>query len=121
MEPSHPPDIVLHCFDPFGREVTARRGQWESHIENGHPEVDEHFGVLEATIRHPERINADATYPNRENFYRRGVLPPPYDRLHLKVCVGFGPGNLLGTFTVGPVIMAYPTKGFGRGETQRWP
>ncbi len=120
MESHHPSDMVLRCFDPFGRDVVARSGRRESHIEDGHLELDEFFGALEATFRHSAWINAAATHANRDTFYRRGVLPP-HDRLYLKVCVGYGPGTFYGAFAVGTVITAYPTKEVGRGEAQRWP
>lgn len=121
MEPRDPSDIVLYCFDPFKRNVVATLGHWERHIEGGHPEVDEHFEAAEATIRRPESLTLDAKHANRENFYRRGVLPPPYDKLNLKVCVAYGFADVFRTIELGQVITAYPTKAVGRGETQRWP
>lgn len=121
MDPNHPEDIVLHCFDPVGREVIARLGRWEDHIERRHPEIDEHFDAVQQTIESPELITIDPIDARRENFYRRGALPAPYDRIYLKVCVAYGPGNVLGTFQVGEVITAYPTRKIGRGEAQREP
>ena len=121
MEPHHPSDIVPSCFDPFGRNVVATLGRWEEHIEGGHPEVDEHFAAAQSTVEAPEIVTADAKNQTRENFYRRGVLPPPFDRLYLKVCVAYGPGRVLGAFLIGQVVTAYPTRTIGRGEAQRWP
>ncbi|MDQ3778946.1 MAG: hypothetical protein M3354_00145 [Chloroflexota bacterium] len=117
----HPDDIILHCFDPLGREVVARLGQWQDHIAVRHPEVGDHVGSVRQAIENPDRITFDAINPSRENFYCHGALPAPYDRLYLKVCVAFGPGNILGTYQVGTVITTYLTKRIGRGETQRWP
>ncbi len=121
MEPRLPSDIVLSCFDPFGRNVVATLGHWENHIEDGHPEVDEHFAAAQLTVEAPEIVTADAKHQNRENYYRRGVLPSPYDRLYLKVCVAYGPGSVLGTFLIGQVVTAYPARAVGRGGAQRWP
>ncbi len=121
MEPHYPWQVILHCFDPLGREVIARLGQWRDHIEDGHPEMNEHFASVQQTIERPEQINIDANYSNRKNFYRHGVLPAPYDRVYLKVCVAYGPGNALGTFLRGEVITAYPTRRIGRREVQQWP
>lgn len=121
MEPHHPSDIVLSCFDPFGRNVVATRDRWEGHIADGHPELDEHFDAAQSAVEAPEIVTADAKHQNRKNFYRRGVLPPPYDRPSLKVCVAYGLGLGLGTFPIGRVVTAYPTRAVGHGEAHRWP
>ncbi|MBA3642877.1 MAG: hypothetical protein H0W59_02270 [Chloroflexia bacterium] len=121
MERDHPNAVVLHCFDPLGREVVARLGQWKGHIEGRHPEVDEHFDSVQRAIERPEQITIDAINSNRENYYCRGALPAPYDRLFLKICVAYRPGNSLETYQTGEVITAYPTKRIGRGEAPRWP
>ncbi len=121
MDLYDPDEIILHCFDPLGREVVARRGQWEGHIESRHPEIDKHFDSVRRVIESPELITIDAINSNRENFYCRGTLPAPYDRLLLKICVAYGPGNFLGTYQIGEMITAYPTKRIGRGEASRWP
>ncbi len=52
------------------------------------------------------------------NDYRFGALPPPYDRLYLKVVVSF---RRIGSASIGDVITAYPTGTMARGEVRQWP
>jgi len=61
----------------------------------------------------------DKTHRNRLNYYRHGALPPPYQRLFLKVCVDFFPNGLTGI--LGEVITAYPTRRIDPKEAQQWP
>ena len=110
---------MLQCFDPTGREIVARLGQWVAHIEDRHPELDEHFGSVELTLTDPYRITEDTKHPDRLNYDRAAALPPPFRRLYLKVCVGFRSSGRTSHF--GEVITAYPTGRIGRGEVQRWP
>ena len=125
MEPLDPHDphdaqqIIFHTFDYAHREVLARFGRWILHIEARHPEVDEHFDAVERVLADPYRVTQDATYHNRLNYYRPSVLPAPYDRLYLKVCVVFY--RIGQTGMIGEVVTAYPTTRIRRGEVQQWP
>ncbi len=119
MESRDRSDIVLHCFDPLGREIVGRRGRWEAHIHVRHPEIDGHFDAVRGTLERPEIIAIDAVHPERRTYYQRGALPSPYDPLYLKVCVGFYQRGPLGI--VGTIITAYPTTRVGNGETREWP
>ena len=119
MEPPDPVDIVLHCFDPQGREIVDQLGRWENHIETRHPDVDEHFESVQAALERPEIIMIDAVHAERRNYYRRGALPPPYHPFYLKVCVGFYPSGLPGILA--EVITAHQATNIGSGETQEWP
>ncbi len=116
-----PRTVVVSAVDRWGRDMVAYLGRWESHVEQRHPELDEHFDAVDLALRDPEVITLDAVHPNRENFYRRGALPPPYDRLYLKVCMAMGGRSPRGLPTTGEVVTAYPTPRVGRGEAQKWP
>ncbi len=109
------PATVVDCRDRWGRSVLGRRQRWEGHVRPRHAELDDHFDAVRATIEEPEVVTFDATYPDRENFYRFGALPG-HDRLYLKVCVGYGETGVSAT-----LITAYPTGIIGRGEAQKWP
>ena len=119
MQPHRPLDIVLHGFDPLGREIVARAGRWGGHIEHRHPEVDQHFDAVRRTLTDPYRVMRDAVYADRSNYYRAAALPKPYDRLYLKVCVWFRPSGLTGS--LGEVVTADPRGKIGHGEVQLWP
>jgi hypothetical protein len=100
------------------RSVVAKRERWIGHVKVRHPEISDHLDAVRQGIEAPERIFADAGNPDGVNYYRFGVLPSPYHRLYLKVCVTFDvdADGLMGT-----LVTAYPTKRFGRGEVQLWP
>jgi hypothetical protein len=120
METPDPSQVVVRCADRWGRSTIARFGRWRSHIEVKHAEVDRHFAAVEATVAEADLVTFDATYPDRENFYKLGALPG-LEHLYMKVCVGYGPVDATGTIIGGTVITVYPTHGMGRGEVQKWP
>ena len=113
------PNFIVQCDDPLGRSIRLMRPQWEGHIiaPGRHTELVSEERAVEQVLLHPEHITHDATYPHRENYYRRGDLRPPRDRLYLKVCVEFwGTGA---SEIVGEVVTAYPTGRLGKGEVPR--
>jgi hypothetical protein len=118
IDPMQP---AFNTVDRWGRQVFAFHGQWVNHVEARHPEMIGHWQAARETIRTPDLVTMDATYSDREHFYRRGMIPGYSARLYLKVCVGYVPGNFYGTFTSGVVVTAYLTPKIGKGETQKWP
>jgi hypothetical protein len=118
------PDLstpAIYCPDPWGRLVIARQQRWDDHIAGGHPELINQYEAVETVIRVPDRVMHDATFGNRENFYRALAGPPRYAGKWLKVCIAYGPGNFFGTFQAGEVVTAYITSKIGKGERQKWP
>jgi hypothetical protein len=89
--------IVFRCADRFGREVV----------------------LYERAIARAQRIRIDATHRDRRCYYRRGVLPAPYDKDYLKVVVRFAPPDARGVVR-GEVVTAYATPRLKRGETREW-
>lgn len=69
---------MVSCFDQWHRQVLVREHRWETHILDRHPELAGQYDAVEATIRAPELVTHDATYENRENFYRRGMMGGQY-------------------------------------------
>lgn len=62
----------------------------------------------------------DRMFGDRENYYRRGVLPPPHDHLMMKVVVAFAPTSV-GDRVVGTVVTAFPIPEVTKGELRKWP
>lgn len=114
------PAIVLSCADRWGREITLTLANWTNHVLMRHSELAPHLPALEATLTNPEYVMHDVGNENRENFYGSGLLPPPYARLLLKVCVEFR--RLEGDDRVtGRVATAFPIPVVSRREVQKWP
>lgn len=61
---------------------------------------------------HPELINDDKHFPNREVFYRREVLPS-YGRTLVKVVVEFADDR-------GRVVTVFPAFNVNPDERYRW-
>ena len=94
---------LLGMTDRWGRAIVVTEDGW-SHIHAEHAEMQGQEGAV----------------PKRESYHQTGVLPEPYGRRYLKVCVRFAPPDETGAI-VGEVVTAYPTPDLTRGETQRWP
>ena len=118
MEIDQSSDVVISCADPLAHLIVAQRRRWDEHIRNRHPEVADQVEAIRATLEIPDYIVSDVDNPDGLNYYRFGVLPPPYHRLYVKVVVSF---QQIGSNVVGEVITAYPTRRIARGEVQRWP
>ena len=118
MQEDQPSDTVFSCADPLAQPIVARRQRWEEHVRTRHPEVADHVEAVRVTLEIPDYIVSDVDNPDGLNYYRFGVLPPPYHRLYLKVVVTF---QHFESGVVGDLITAYPTGRIARGEVQRWP
>ena len=107
--------VVLRCRDRWDREIILTGRTWYDHVLRNHAELIDHLAAVERTIRRPQRVNLDKDYDDREIFYRRGVLPVPYDRDYLKVVVEFGNDPRYGR-----VVTAFLTETIKAGEPMRW-
>jgi predicted ribosome quality control (RQC) complex YloA/Tae2 family protein len=82
--------------------------------------AQERVAAIRQALESPTLVMHDARHPNGENFYRFDALPPPFDRVYLKVCVRFtllappGPWR-------GEVVTAYATSAIKSSEVQKWP
>jgi len=76
---------------------------------------------VRSTVEEPDEIRSDARLQNRESYYRWAILPEPYHRLSLKVCVEFGPAGALGQESIGIVVTAFPLRRPKAREAHRWP
>src|SRR5581483_3397750 len=89
----------MTCYDYEGRRVRLSDSTWYDHIQAKHPETRGKQRSIEMTLVSPNQVNLDGTFPNREVFYRRGVLPPPDREDYLKVVVQYvetDDGEMLG-------------------------
>lgn len=108
--------LVLRCQDRWNREIVLTDRTWYGHVLSNHAELTDHLTAVERTVRRPQRVTTDKDDPDREVFYRRGILPVPYHRDYLKVVVQFD--NDAGQ---GRIVTAFATAVIKAGEPQRWP
>lgn len=108
--------VVLRCRDRWDREIVLTDRTWHRHVLSNHRELLDHLTGVERTIRRPQRVNHDKDHDDREVFYRRGVLPAPYDRDYLKVAVEFDRET-----GQGRVVTAFASETIKAGEPKRWP
>lgn len=111
--------IVFACADRFGREVVLREDTWYNHVLDQHPELTNRQTAAEEAIRLAEQIRVDRFDTGRRCFYRRGLLPPPYQRDQLKVVVEFYPSDAGGVVR-GEVVTAYLVSSPDRREQREW-
>src|SRR5262245_19008112 len=81
--------VVLESIDYRGRRVLLDTDVWFDHILTEHPELRGNDRAIVLTLASPHRVNRHKDYPDREVFYRRGVLPPPDKDDYPKVFVQF--------------------------------
>lgn len=74
--------------------------------------------AIRMTIMDPSRVFYDAVHPEREVFYRLGMIHGA-ERHWLKACVAFR--QRLSGQSEGVVVTAYPTSRQKPGELQKWP
>ncbi len=115
------PGSIVACHDPLGRLVALTLTRWVGHILVRHGELRGQDAVILSTIEEPDEIRVDIEHPNRECYYRLGVLPEPFNRLFLKVCVEYGPEDAFGREAVGFVVTAFPLRRPKVGEGHKWP
>lgn len=107
---------ILRCRGPWHREIVLATATWVLHILPQRSALRGNEGSVQLTLTDPHVVMHDATHGVRENFYRFGALPAPYDHLYLKVCVAFDrPGG------DGRVVTACPTRQFQPGERRKQP
>lgn len=104
---------TLRCIDPLGREIVLMDDVWYGKILIDRPSFAHALDVVERTLVGPELINDDKHFANREVFYRRDLLPPPYGRKLVKVVVEFA-GD------AGRVVTAFPAFNVNPDERYRW-
>ena len=95
--------MAFEAVDPRQRRITCRDGDWAQHVVAHHPETAGWQCHAQQTIEDPDTILQDRDFPDRQIYYRIGMLPGKYARFDLKVVVKFeGPNGVL--------LTAYPVK-----------
>jgi len=109
---------VVRVTDQWGRAITLPAENWSDKILLDHGEMLDNESAVQRTLADPDVVTFDKDYADRELYYRRGALPPPFRQTYLKVCVAFQltPG---GTAT-GRVATAYATDRVKPGERGKW-
>lgn len=110
---------AVHTSDPFDREVVCYQSTWDDHIVSGHPDMSGHEDEVDRTVRAPDQIRQSAANPRRRVFYRKGILPRPYETHYLRVIVEY-PSFPLGGLRKAKIITAFPSTGVREDEAQIW-
>ncbi len=112
---------IVRAIDRWGRAIVLTEACWRFHILSRRPYFNGYENAcIKDTIEEPDHVVHDVDYENRENYYRRSPLPPPYDRVFLKVVVEFA-GDDEGGIASGEVVTIYLTDRLKPGEHQKWP
>ena len=98
--------------DYEGKPVRCSHWRWEEHIAAKHAELADQQEAVRITISHPEHKYRSGRFPRRKLYYRRNVLPLPYEREYLLVIVNY-PASLEGE---GRVLSAYKTRRIKDGD-----
>lgn len=107
---------MLQCVDQWGRIIRLDSLCWHNHILSRRPEFNGHeVACVQRTIESPDFVAFDVDDAHRECYYRPSPLPPPRDRLWVKVVVEFD------AFGAGEVVTVYLTDRKKPGERQKWP
>ncbi len=104
---------TLRCQGRWGREIVLMDDVWYGKILVQRPQLATALDAVERTLSDPDQVNDDKTFANREVFYRRSLLPPPYGWKLLKVVVRFAGAE-------GRVITAFPAFNVNPDERYRW-
>lgn len=105
---------TLRCRDRWEREIVLLDGRWYGKILLDHPGLTNALRAVANTLTDPEFVNYDKGRDGVENYYRTVVLPSPFGRRLLKVCVLFDA-------EFGSVLTAYPVLNTNPGEPRKWP
>lgn len=104
---------MIEHVDERGRLVSQAEKWWEVHILAKRPWMDGWQDTVRLTLANPDSIYFDATFSNRECFYRTGV--PINDDMLMKVVVEYDDHEK------GSLVTAYPTRRISGKERQIWP
>lgn len=80
------PDLSYNTQDPRGYKIHLYDKTYDKHIKERHVEAS--VECILGVIENPDFIVQDIDYPNRENYYARGVIEDAPNS-YLKVCVQF--------------------------------
>jgi hypothetical protein len=107
--------MFYECRDPEGRLVLLSERLWRAEICRDHPAVYGEMEAVIATVEEPDIICEDADYPERDCYYRRGVIGR-YPNFWLKVVVAPSDADSDDGF----VITAFIVDGIKGTERVRW-
>ena len=99
-------------MDYEGKLVRCSHWRWEEHITAKHAEIANLQEAVRITISQPKHKYRSGRFPHRKLYYRKDVLPPPYEREYLLVIVNY-PASLDGE---GKVLSAYKTRRIKEGD-----
>ena len=80
---------LFRCRDKDGIDIVCYRNTWINHIVQQHPEMNGKEILVKAVIENPDEIYQDSTWPDTRNIYNPAVLPEPFDKYYLKICLEY--------------------------------
>ena len=98
--------------DYEGKLVRCSHWRWDEHITAKHPEIINRQEAVRITVSNPEHKRVSGRFPSRKLYYRRNILPSPYEREYLLVIVNY-PADLEDE---GRVLSAYKTRRIKEGD-----
>ena len=102
----------------WGRDIVLYEDTWYDKVLASHIEMSDMIDAVVQTLTDPDRVAFDASFAGGENYYRRWVLPHPYDVDFLKVVVRFEDIN---GEMAGVVVTAFSAPNSKkRGERFKW-
>jgi hypothetical protein len=110
--------VIATWIDPLGRTVVLYADSWYGHVCVEHPNLHDQIHLAQTAIDHPEHIRLDASFAERESYYRPVWLAKR--RTLLKVSIEFDAPDEYDQI-VGTVVTAFPTTIVKQGESRRWP
>lgn len=78
--------MMFTTTDPFGRNITLRRREWEGHIAVSHPQMT--VNAIKVSIECPNVIRASTRHPDRDIYFGLGAHKK-YPSLYVQVVVSF--------------------------------
>lgn len=111
---------VIRCNDQWGRTIVLSDERWHRKILRDHLEMTGNEDCVLKTLTEPYCVTHDRERGDVEVFYLPFVLPEPYQRTWLKVCVRFR-SRLPWTKHTGEVLTAYATDRVHPDEQEKWP
>ena len=102
----------FEALDYEGKLVRCSHWRWDEHISAKHAEMVNQQETVRGTISHPEHKYRSSRFPRRKLYYRRNVLPPPYELEYLLVIVNYPAG----LEEEGRVLSAYKTRRIKDGD-----
>ena len=103
--------ILFQVIDPRGNTITCSNEQWQNHVIQNKPFMQQYLAEVKRTLQNPDFICQDAEHQKRQCFYARKIRA----KLYIKVIVDFKSDN------EAELITAFLADNGKKGEIVIWP